>query len=68
MLEILTKLIPNVMNDLPRLYKSVIQTFIMLIHSGLISFFIGGLLGILLVVAKKDGTACFRKEIYHGIH
>lgn len=55
MLEILTKLIPNVMNDLPRLYKSVIQTFIMLIHSGLISFFIGGLLGILLVVAKKDG-------------
>lgn len=27
----------------------------MLIHSGLISFFIGGLLGILLVVAKKDG-------------
>jgi len=55
MLEILTKLIPNVMSDLPRLYKSVIQTFIMLIHSGLISFFIGGLLGILLVVAKKDG-------------
>ena len=55
MLEILTKLIPNVMNDLPRLYKSIGQTFIMLIHSGLISFFIGGLLGILLVVAKKDG-------------
>ena len=43
------------MSDLPRLYKSVIQTFIMLIHSGLISFLIGGFLGILLVVTKKDG-------------
>lgn len=55
MQEILNKLIPNVMNDLPKLYDSIIQTFIMLIQSGIISFFIGGFLGILLVVTKKYG-------------
>lgn len=55
MQEILNKLIPNVMSDLPKLYDSIIQTFIMLIQSGIISFFIGGFLGILLVVTKKYG-------------
>lgn len=55
MQEILNKLIPNVMSDLPKLYDSIIQTFIMLIQSGVISFFIGGFLGILLVVTKKYG-------------
>lgn len=55
MQEIFNKLIPNVMNDLPKLYDSIIQTFIMLIQSGIISFFIGGFLGILLVVTKKYG-------------
>lgn len=55
MQEILNKLIPNVMGDLPRLYKSIIQTFIMLIQSGVISFFIGGFFGILLVVTRKEG-------------
>lgn len=55
MLEFLNKLIPNVMNDLPRLYDSIIQTFIMLLYSGVISFFVGGFLGILLIVTKRDG-------------
>lgn len=55
MQEILNKLIPNVMSDLPRLYKSIIQTFIMLIQSGVISFFIGGFFGILFVVTRKEG-------------
>lgn len=55
MQEILSKLIPNVMSDLPKLYDSIIQTFIMLIQSGIISFFIGGFLGILLVVTRKYG-------------
>ena len=45
MLELLNKLIPNVMADLPRLYQSIIQTFVMLFYSGIISFFIGGFLG-----------------------
>lgn len=55
MLEILNKLIPNVMNDLPKLYDSIIQTFIMLLYSGIISFFVGGFLGILLIVTKRYG-------------
>lgn len=55
MLEVLNKLIPNVMNDLPKLYDSIIQTFIMLLCSGIISFFAGGFLGILLIVTKKYG-------------
>ena len=55
MLEILNKLMPNVMADLPRLYQSIIQTFIMLFYSGIISFFIGGFLGVLLIVTKRFG-------------
>lgn len=55
MLEFLNKLIPNVMNDLPKLYDSIIQTFIMLLYSGVISFFVGGFLGILLIVTKRYG-------------
>ncbi|AEM20669.1 binding-protein-dependent transport system, inner membrane component [Brachyspira intermedia PWS/A] len=46
---------PNVMADLPRLYQSIIQTFVMLFYSGIISFFIGGFLGVLLIVTKKFG-------------
>lgn len=55
MLEFLNKLIPNVMNDLPKLYDSIIQTYIMLLYSGVISFFVGGFLGILLIVTKRYG-------------
>ena len=55
MLEFLNKLMPNVMNDLPKLYDSIIQTFVMLLYSGVISFFVGGFLGILLIVTKRYG-------------
>ncbi|WP_295153792.1 methionine ABC transporter permease [uncultured Brachyspira sp.] len=55
MLDILNNLMPNVMADLPRLYQSIIQTFTMLFLSGIISFFIGGFLGILLIVTKRFG-------------
>ncbi|MEI0518452.1 methionine ABC transporter permease [Brachyspira murdochii] len=55
MLDMMNNLMPNVMADLPRLYQSIIQTFVMLIYSGVISFFIGGFLGVLLIVTKKFG-------------
>ena len=55
MLDILNNLMPNVMADLPRLYQSIIQTFVMLFYSGIISFFVGGFLGILLIVTKRFG-------------
>nr|WP_245555854.1 methionine ABC transporter permease [Brachyspira innocens] len=51
----MNNLMPNVMADLPRLYQSIIQTFVMLLYSGIISFFIGGFLGVLLIVTKKFG-------------
>nr|WP_295163209.1 methionine ABC transporter permease [uncultured Brachyspira sp.] len=49
----MNNLMPNVMADLPRLYQSIIQTFIMLFYSGILSFFIGGFLGVLLIVTKR---------------
>ena len=55
MLDMMNNLMPNVMADLPRLYQSIWQTFVMLFYSGIISFFIGGFLGILLIVTKKFG-------------
>ena len=55
MLDMMNNLMPNVMADLPRLYQSIIQTFVMLFYSGIISFFIGGFLGVLLIVTKRFG-------------
>lgn len=55
MLDMMNNLMPNVMADLPRLYQSIVQTFVMLFYSGIISFFIGGFLGILLIVTKRFG-------------
>ncbi|ANN63683.1 ABC transporter permease [Brachyspira hyodysenteriae] len=55
MQDLLNNLMPNVMADLPRLYQSIIQTFVMLLYSGIISFFIGGFLGVLLIVTKRFG-------------
>ena len=55
MLDLMNNLMPNVMADLPRLYQSIIQTFVMLFYSGIISFFIGGFLGVLLIVTKRFG-------------
>ncbi|WP_363322631.1 methionine ABC transporter permease [uncultured Brachyspira sp.] len=53
MQDMMNNLMPNVMADLPRLYQSIIQTFIMLFYSGILSFFIGGFLGVLLIVTKR---------------
>ncbi|EKV58100.1 methionine ABC transporter permease [Brachyspira hampsonii] len=55
MLDMMNNLMPNVMADLPRLYQSIIQTFVMLFYSGIISFFVGGFLGVLLIVTKRFG-------------
>lgn len=53
--ESLNKIMPNVMENLPRFYESVWQTIVMVGYSGIISFFIGGFLGVLLIVTKKNG-------------
>lgn len=51
--ELINRLLPNVVNKLPELGKSVVDTFYMIGISGGISFVFGLILGIILVVTKK---------------
>lgn len=64
MQEFLTSILPNVMTKLPDFYKSIVDTLIMVIWSGSISFVLGLILGIVLTVTKKGGilenTAVFQ--------
>lgn len=55
MQELLNKYLPNVMEKLPDFYESILETLEMIIKSGIIIFFIGLFLGIVLTVTKKDG-------------
>ena len=55
MLEILTNLIPNVINKLPEFYRAIIDTIIMVGWSGAISFILGIILGVILIVTRPDG-------------
>lgn len=62
--ELLNDLIPNIMNKLPMFYKSIEETFIMAGWSGIISFGIGILLGVLITVTKP-GNILENSVIYH---
>ncbi|MDE7431576.1 MAG: ABC transporter permease [Lachnospiraceae bacterium] len=62
--ELLNDLIPNIMNKLPMFYKSIEETFIMVGWSGIISFGIGLLLGIIITVTKP-GNILENSVIYH---
>ena len=59
----LDKLIPNVMNKLPDFYQAIIDTLIMLLYSGLISFVLGLALGIVITVTKK-GNILANEAVY----
>jgi len=54
--EILEKIIPNVMKRLPVFGQAVLETFIMTVWSGAISFVLGLFLGIVLTVTKKGAV------------
>lgn len=54
-MDILTKLFPNVMDRLPEFFNSINQTLYMVVISGLFAFSVGLVLGVLLVVTKKEG-------------
>lgn len=54
-MDILTKLFPNVMDRLPEFFNSINQTLYMVVISGLFAFSAGLVLGVLLVVTKKEG-------------
>ena len=51
--EILLKYIPNVLNNKAELIKCINETLVMVSISGIISLFIGTLVGVFLVVTKK---------------
>lgn len=53
--EILLKLIPNVLNIKEEIVIGIYQTLAMVFTSGTISLVLGTLLGVVLVVTKKDG-------------
>lgn len=55
-MELLAKLLPNVLGKIPELITCLWQTLFMIGLSGFISFFIGMGLGILLVATKKGGV------------
>lgn len=55
MVELLTKLAPNVMDKQPEFIRCIFQTLIMLGVSGAISFFIGLFLGVTVTVTKRKG-------------
>jgi D-methionine transport system permease protein len=57
MQEVLNRYFPNVMSKLPDFYESINQTIVMVLWAGSIALFIGAVIGILLVVTKRDGLA-----------
>lgn len=62
--KLLNRYIPNVMNKLPDFYESIEETLIMVAWSGLISFIIGLVLGIIITVTKP-GRIFHNSVIYH---
>lgn len=63
--EILTKLMPHVVEKVPELIESTGQTLYMFFYSGVISFILGLILGIILIVTKKGGI--LENGILYGI-
>jgi D-methionine transport system permease protein len=55
MTELLQKIIPNVMDRLPELWESLLQTLVMILVPGVISFAAGIFFAVILTVSKKGG-------------
>lgn len=62
--ELLSRWLPNVINKLPEFKESIIETFIMVGWSGIVSFAIGLILGVVLTVTKTEGILK-NTVIYH---
>lgn len=54
--DFIIQLIPNVVNKTDELWGSLWQTFVMLGISGIISFSLGLVFGVCLIVTKADGV------------
>lgn len=53
MQELLVSIMPNVMRRLPDFYQAIIDTLVMTFWSGAISFILGIILGVVIVVTQK---------------
>ena len=65
-MELLNLLFPNLMQKLPEFYQAIIDTFVMVGISGVISFVLGIILGVALIVTKPGGIL-ERREVYQFI-
>ncbi len=63
MAEVLYKIMPNVMDKLPDFIKAIGDTLIMVGWSGIIAFFAGLFLGIVLTITKRGGV-CENKLVF----
>ncbi|WP_411169749.1 methionine ABC transporter permease [Clostridium sp. MB05] len=64
MADLIQKLLPNAVKKISEIYEATGQTLIMLLVSGAISFVIGLILGVILVVTKK-GSILENKPVYY---
>lgn len=64
-MELLNKIIPNVMSNTDRLFNSITATLQMTLWSGAVMFVLGLVLGIVLTVTKDGGI--MRQRIVHQI-
>ena len=64
MVELVQKLLPNASTKIPEIYKATGETLLMIVVAGAISFVIGIILGVILVVTKK-GNILENKVIYY---
>ncbi|MDR2048856.1 MAG: ABC transporter permease [Treponema sp.] len=55
MAELLRKIMPNVMDRLPELWESLLQTILMIVVPGIVSFIIGIFFAVVLTMSKKGG-------------
>ena len=63
MADLLQKLLPNAIEKIPEIYKATGETLLMIVVAGAISFVIGLVLGVILVVTKK-GNILENKVVY----
>lgn len=64
MADLVQKLLPNAVTKIPEIYKATGETLLMIIVAGAISFVIGLILGVVLVVTKK-GNILENKLVYY---
>ena len=64
MADFINKILPNVSGHPERFFNGLLETFIMTLWAGGISFVIGLFIGVIITVTKKDGVL-ENKIIYH---